>query len=78
MASKENPLKPSVAFGQSANAVVNQNNITPSPAGNHQIVRRSSRLFGSTQSVKENSKQQGPKSKTNKNNAPKSPSSRCS
>ncbi len=71
MASKENPLKPNVALVQSTNTA-NQN-ITPSPG--HQIVRRSSRLFGSTQSVKENSKQQAPK-KAIKNNAPKSPSAR--
>ena len=58
MASKENPLK-------SSN---NSNNITPSPGSNHP--RRSSRLFGSTQSsVKENSK-----APTKKARAPKSPS----
>ncbi|XP_040564895.1 cell division cycle protein 27 homolog isoform X1 [Lepeophtheirus salmonis] len=44
---KENPLKPNLFSAQSSN-------ISSSPAS--QIVRRSSRLFGSTQSVKENSK----------------------
>ncbi|TRY61025.1 hypothetical protein TCAL_09134 [Tigriopus californicus] len=65
-ASKENPPKPSV-FGQSCSNSGNQN-ITPSPAS--QIVRRSSRLFGSTQSVKENSKAPAKKAR----GVPKSPS----
>eukprot|EP00095_Tigriopus_kingsejongensis_P007603 maker-scaffold417_size177606-snap-gene-0.56 protein:Tk07603 transcript:maker-scaffold417_size177606-snap-gene-0.56-mRNA-1 annotation:"cell division cycle protein 27-like protein" len=63
--SKENPPKPSV-FGQSCSNSGNQN-ITPSPAS--QMVRRSSRLFGSTQSVKENSKAPAKKAR-----AAKSPS----
>ena len=66
LASKENPVnKPSI-FGQSSNNASNQN-ITPSPA--NQNVRRSSRLFVSTQSVKENSK-----APTKKPRPPKSPS----
>lgn len=66
MAIKENPLKPSV-FSQSGNNSNNSGNQNITPA--NQVPRRSSRLFGSNQAVKENSK--APSKKTR---AIKSPS----
>ena len=70
MASKENPLKSNV-FNQSGNNASNNQNVTPAPT--NQMVRRSSRLFGSTQSsVKENSK--APTATTRKSRVQNSPS----